>query len=53
MTRLLLYRNADHVRGVLVNGEVRVRGGELLGVDAEAIRARAHAAAARLWQAAA
>ena len=51
--QLLLYRNADHVRGVLVNGEVRVRGGELLGVDVEAIRARAHAAAERLWQAAA
>jgi len=52
LDQLLLYRNAGHVRGVLVNGEIRVREGEVLGVDAEAIRARTHAAAERLWRAA-
>jgi 5-methylthioadenosine/S-adenosylhomocysteine deaminase len=47
--QLLLYRNHTHVRAVLVAGQVRVRGGEVLGVDHEAIRARTHAAARRLW----
>ena len=47
--QLLLYRNHTHVRGVMVAGQVRVRESELLGVDHEAVRARVHAAAQKLW----
>ncbi|MCC6190354.1 MAG: amidohydrolase family protein [Anaerolineales bacterium] len=47
--QLLLYRNRTHVRAVLVAGQVRVREGEVLGADLDAIRARTHAAAERLW----
>jgi cytosine/adenosine deaminase-related metal-dependent hydrolase len=47
--QLLLYRNHTHVRAVMVAGTVRVRGGEVLDVDGDALRARTHAAAQRLW----
>jgi cytosine/adenosine deaminase-related metal-dependent hydrolase len=48
--QLLLYRNHTHVTDVMVAGTVRVRHGEVLGVDPAAIRARTHAAAKRLWR---
>ncbi|MCC7361569.1 MAG: amidohydrolase family protein [Anaerolineales bacterium] len=47
--QLLLYRNHTHVRAVMVAGQVRVREGEVLGVEHDALRARTHAAAERLW----
>lgn len=48
--QLLLYRNQTHVRAVMVAGQVRVRDGQVLGVDDEALRARVHRAAERLWR---
>jgi|GEM_PF-57184 len=48
--QLLLYRSRRDVRAVMVAGHWRVREGEVLGVDEAALRARAHAAARRLWQ---
>jgi len=47
--QLLLYRNHDHVRAVMVAGQVRVRDGQVLGADEDAMRARVHRAAERLW----
>ncbi|MBI1800418.1 MAG: amidohydrolase family protein [Chloroflexi bacterium] len=47
--QLLLYRNHTHVRAVWVAGRVCMRDGMVLGADEAAIRARAHAAARRLW----
>jgi len=47
--QLLLYRNHDHVRAVMVAGQVRVREGQVLGADEVAMRARVHRAAERLW----
>ena len=38
--QLLLYRNHDHVRAVMVAGQVRVREGQVLGADEDAMRAR-------------
>jgi cytosine/adenosine deaminase-related metal-dependent hydrolase len=48
--QLLLYRSRRDVRDVMVAGQWRVRNGVVLGVDEEALRARAHAAARNLWQ---
>lgn len=48
--QLLLYRSRRDVRHVMVAGQWRVRNGEVLGVDEAALRARAHAAARRLWK---
>jgi cytosine/adenosine deaminase-related metal-dependent hydrolase len=48
--QLLLYRSRRDVRAVMVAGEWRVRDGVVLGADDAALRARAHAAAQRLWQ---
>lgn len=48
--QLLLYRSRRDVRAVMVAGQWRVCGGEVLGVDEAALRARAHAAARRLWE---
>ena len=48
--QLLLYRGRRDVRAVMVAGQWRVRDGEVLGVDEGALRARAHAAARRLWE---
>jgi cytosine/adenosine deaminase-related metal-dependent hydrolase len=48
--QLLLYRGRRDVRAVMVAGKWRVRGGEVLGVDEAALRARVHLAAQRLWQ---
>ncbi len=47
--QLLLYRNATHVRGVMVAGRTLVRNGLVVGADTAAIKARTRAAAARLW----
>ncbi len=47
--QLVLWRNHTHVRLVMVAGQVRVRGGVVLGADEAAIIARAHAAARKLW----
>ena len=48
--QLLLYRSRRDVRAVMVAGRWRVREGEVLGVDENSVRARAHLAARRLWQ---
>ena len=48
--QLLLYRSRRDVRAVMVAGRWRVREGEVLGVDENSVRARAHTAARRLWQ---
>lgn len=48
--QLLLYRSRRDVRAVMVAGQWRVRDGSILNVDEAALRARAHAAARRLWQ---
>ncbi len=48
--QLVLWRSHKHVRLVMVAGQVRVRDGVVLGADEEAILARAHAAAHRLWK---
>ena len=48
--QLVLWRNHKHVRLVMVAGEVRVRDGEVPRVDHVALRARAHAAAKKLWR---
>jgi len=48
--QLLLYRSRRDVRAVMVAGHWRVRDGSVLDVDEAALRARAHAAAQRLWQ---
>jgi len=48
--QLLLYRNSSHVRAVMVAGQALVRDGELVDVDMDALVARTHAAARRLWQ---
>jgi len=50
--QLVLWRNHNHVRLVMVAGQVRVCEGVVLGADEDAIRARAHAAARKLWAAA-
>ncbi|RME85803.1 MAG: amidohydrolase [Caldilineae bacterium] len=47
--QLVLWRNHTHVRDVMVAGVWRVRGGEVLGADLGAMRARAHEAARRMW----
>ncbi len=50
--QLVLWRNHNHVRLVMVAGQVRVREGVVLGADEDAIRERAHAAARKLWKSA-
>ena len=47
--QLLLYRNHDHVRAVMVAGQEQVRDGQVLGADEDILRARVHCAAWRLW----
>ncbi len=47
--QLLLYRNAGDVRAVLVAGEIKVKNGEVLDADWEALHAHTRQAAARLW----
>jgi 5-methylthioadenosine/S-adenosylhomocysteine deaminase len=47
--QLLLYRNSRNVSSVMIAGRVRVRNGEVLGVDWDALNAHAHEAAQKLW----
>ena len=47
--QLVLWRNHTHVRDVMVAGRWRVRGGEVLGADLDAMRAETHRQARRLW----
>ena len=47
--QLVLWRNHTHVRDVMVAGEWRVRNGEVLGADLDAMRARTQEQAQRLW----
>jgi cytosine/adenosine deaminase-related metal-dependent hydrolase len=49
--QLLLWRNPGDLRGVMCTGRWLLWDGEIVGQDAEAIRERVAAAAARLWQA--
>jgi cytosine/adenosine deaminase-related metal-dependent hydrolase len=48
--QLLLYRNAGDVKGVLVAGQVKVKNGQVLNADWEALHAQTHEAADRLWE---
>jgi len=48
--QLLLWRNPQHLRGVMCAGRWLLRDGEVVGVDEAAVRARVVEAAARLWQ---
>ena len=48
--QLLLWRNPQHLRGVMCAGRWLLRAGEIVGVDEEEVRARICEAAARLWQ---
>lgn len=50
--QLLLYRNADHIRFVMVNGETKVENGKVLNADLELLKAHTREAARRLWEAA-
>ena len=47
--QLVLWRNHTHVRDVMVAGRWRVRDGVVLGADVDALRARVHHAAERMW----
>lgn len=47
--QLVLWRNHGHVTDVMVDGRWRVRHGEVLGADLDAMRAAVHRHAARLW----
>jgi hypothetical protein len=46
----LLWRNPDHLRGVMCAGRWLQWDGEIMGQEPEAIREQVVAAAARLWQ---
>jgi 5-methylthioadenosine/S-adenosylhomocysteine deaminase len=47
--QLILWRNHNHVRDVMVAGTWRVRNGEVLNADLDAMRALVHEQATRLW----
>ncbi|NMB89690.1 MAG: amidohydrolase family protein [Chloroflexi bacterium] len=47
--QLVLYRNAADVEYVMVDGIVRVAGGQVLSADWPALHAHTHEAAQRLW----
>lgn len=47
--QLVLWRNHTHVRDVMVAGQWRVRGGEVLDADLDAMRAATREQAERLW----
>lgn len=49
LEQLLLYRNHNDVRGVMVAGSVRLRRGTGIDTDMSALVARTRRAAARLW----
>ena len=50
--QMLLYRNSEHVRAVLVAGEIKVNNGEVLNADWDQLQAHTREAAERLWSAA-
>ena len=47
--QVVLWRNASHVRDVMVAGSWRVRNGEVLDADRETLAARTREQAERLW----
>jgi len=47
--QLVLWRNHTHVSDVMVGGAWRVRAGEVIDTDLDAMRAAAHQQARRLW----
>lgn len=47
--QLLLWRNPQHLRGVMCAGRWLLRDGVVVGMDEEAVRARVSEAARRLW----
>jgi 5-methylthioadenosine/S-adenosylhomocysteine deaminase len=47
--QLVLWRNGSHVADVMVAGSWRVRNAEVLNADTDAMRARVHEQAQRLW----
>jgi 5-methylthioadenosine/S-adenosylhomocysteine deaminase len=49
--QLLLWRNPEHLRGVMAAGRRLLWNGQVVDKDPEAIRQRVSAAAARLWRA--
>lgn len=49
--QLLLWRNPTDLQAVMCAGAWLMHDGEVIGVDEEAVRARAREAAARLWKA--
>ena len=49
LDQLVLWRNGSHVSRVMVGGDWIVDGGEVIGTDMEALRARTLEQAARLW----
>ena len=49
LDQLVLWRNGSHVSRVMVGGAWIVDGGEVIGADMEALRARTLEQAARLW----
>ncbi len=48
--QLVLWRNHNHVSDVMVAGQWRVRGGEVLDADLGAMHSRVHTNAERLWE---
>lgn len=48
--QLLLWRNPQHLRGVMCAGRWLLRDGQVVGVDEMEVRARVAEAALRLWQ---
>jgi cytosine/adenosine deaminase-related metal-dependent hydrolase len=47
--QIVLWRNRNHVRHVMVDGQWQVRDGQVAGVDRERLRARVGEQAERLW----
>jgi cytosine/adenosine deaminase-related metal-dependent hydrolase len=48
--QLLLYRNAENVKGVLVAGEAKVKDGHVINADWEKLHAKTLESAERLWE---
>lgn len=47
--QLLLWRNPQHLRGVMCAGRWLLRDGQVVGADEEAVRLQVARSAARLW----
>jgi 5-methylthioadenosine/S-adenosylhomocysteine deaminase len=50
LDQLLLWRNASNIVDVMASGRWLKRGGQVIGADTSAIRARCQEAALRLWE---